>query len=95
MSQIQTQLEKKKIIITDSPDYILIHRKECGQEQHQSSSISWYPPDEDEATHPQSMTKRYMIIMNLYTVGETKILSLTPHKGIANTTLKPPLKHPQ
>ena len=54
-----------------------------------------YSSDEDEAIHSQSMMKRYMTIMSLRTVGETEILSLTPHKGVTNTTLKPPLNHHQ
>ena len=36
-----------------------------------------------------------MAIMSLRTVGETRILSLTPHSGVTDTALKPPLKHLQ
>ena len=82
-------------VVADSLNYILIHRKDCGREQHQYSSIPWCLPGEDEVIHPQSMTKCYMTIMSLRTVGETKILSLTPHKSVTDTTLKPPLKHHQ
>ena len=41
------------------------------------------------------MARRYTAIISLLTVGETKILSLTPHGGVTDTTLKPPLKHLQ
>ena len=38
---------------------------------------------------------RNVIVMSLLPDGKTKILSLIPHRGITNTTLKPPLKHLQ
>ena len=46
-------------------------------------------------TCPQSMKKRYMTIMSLHTVGETEISSLTPHRSVTDTKLKPPLNHHQ
>ena len=54
-----------------------------------------YPLDEGNAINSQIMAMRYTIAISLRTIGETKILSLTPHGGVANTTFIPPLKHLQ
>ena len=54
-----------------------------------------YPLDEGKAINSQIMTRCYAATISLFTIGETKILSLTPHGGITDTTLKPPLKHLQ
>ena len=52
-----------------------------------------YPLDEGKTINSQIMTRRYTAAISPLTVGETKILSLTHHGGIIDTTLKPPLKH--
>ena len=54
-----------------------------------------YPFDEAKAINSQIMTRHYKATISLLTIGETKILSLIPHGGITDTTLKPPLKHLQ
>ena len=54
-----------------------------------------YPLDEGKAINSQIMTRRYIAAISLLTIGETKILSLTPCGGVTDTTLKPPLKHLQ
>ena len=40
------------------------------------------------------MAIRYRIAINLLTVGEMKIFSLTPPGSVTNNTFKPPLEHP-
>ena len=54
-----------------------------------------YPLDEGKAINSQIMTRRYVAAISLLTVGEIAeigILSLTPHRGVTDTTLKPPLR---
>ena len=49
----------------------------------------------EKEINSQIMTRCYIVAISLRTIGETKILSLTPHGGVANTTFIPPLKHLQ
>ena len=54
-----------------------------------------YPLDEGRAINSQIMAMRYTTAISFLIVRKTKILSLTPHRGVTDGTLKPPLKHLQ
>ena len=86
----------KPLIIMDAdrPDNILVHRRR--QWTKVTSIFIHHVPVRRRLGHSFTINgEAYMAIMSLRTIGETRILSLTPHKGITDTALKPPLKHLQ
>ena len=54
-----------------------------------------YPLDEGRAVNLKIMAMGYTTAISFLIVRKTKILSLTPHGGVTDGTLKPPLKHLQ
>jgi len=95
-------------LLCDNPIYILMdlaqlpwatsssRRGVSGRRNHPINLHPYpYPLDKGKAINSQIMAMRYTIAISLRTVREAKILSLTPHGGIIDATLKPPSKHLQ